>query len=213
VAPPPLPGSTGWFVILYAGARKPLLQTLFALAAELAESFAPSLDHQVAHLRLAWWHEEVERATRGEARHPYTRALQHTALELEGLLSAAQLQLASTTLSEAAQRLPPAPFERGLFVAAAQLLHDSPLPGPLLSAVRRWAEELSAAGEPGLRSGISQRPPWPQSPALAPLAVWVTLARQRGPAPGAMAGTRWQLLKDNLRAWHAVRRAARGRFS
>jgi len=210
-APPPPAGSTAWFVVLYAGSRGVLLQTLFALAGELAASFDPAQDHQVAHLRLAWWQEEVDRAARGEARHPYTRALQHTALELPGLLSAAQLQLARDALPAAsAQRLPAAPFERAVFLGAAQLLHGSPLPGPSLAAVRSWAEHLT----PSLPDGEVQAaaPSWPAAPALAALAVWIALARRRGFSPHATARG-WQLLKDNLRAWRAACRAARGRFA
>jgi hypothetical protein len=217
----PAAGSTAWFVLLYAGARKPQVQALFALADELAASFDPALDHQVAHLRLAWWREEAARAGRGEARHPYTRALQRTALALDGLLTAAELELARPRVNaSAAQQIPPVPFERGLFLACAQVLHGAPLPGPVLAAMRAWAGQLTAgvdatstpAPPQPQASEPSQTPPWPSAPALAPLAVWVTLARRRGPSPGATT-TGWQLFVDNLRAWRSARAAVRGRFA
>jgi hypothetical protein len=209
--PPPAVGSTAWFVLLYGGAQRARMQALFALARELAASFDPGLDHDVAHVRLAWWREEAERTARGEARHPYTRLLQHTALELEGLLSAAQLQLARESLpASAAEPIPPEPFARGVFLAAAQVLHGAPLPGPLRAAVRAWAERMTTGA--GLSRGVTgAHAPWQQAPTLAPLAVWVTLARDRGPSPWAVT-TAWPLFKDNLRAWRAARAATRGRF-
>jgi hypothetical protein len=206
----PAAATTAWFMLLYAGVRRPLLQALFALADELAASFDPKLDHQVAHLRLAWWREEAARAGRGEARHPYTRALQRTAVELEGLLTAAELELARPAASApAAQHIPAAAFERGLFLACAQVLHGAPLPGPMLAAMRAWAERLAADVNAAASAPV---PSWPRAPVLAPLAVWVALARRRGPSPGATA-TGWPLFLDNLRAWRAARAAVRGRFA
>jgi phytoene synthase len=60
------------------------LGALTALEREIGESLRPGLDHQVAHLRLAWWREECARFAQGCANHPLTR-------ELGALFSAAGL--------------------------------------------------------------------------------------------------------------------------
>lgn len=60
-------------VLQFAGAERPLLETLTALDQALVE--IPRLDHAVAHTKLAWWREEIARWIAGTPRHPLTRAL------------------------------------------------------------------------------------------------------------------------------------------
>lgn len=68
--------SARYFALLYAApAERPALESLFGIEREVFDSVRPSLDHHVAHSRLQWWREECERAVRGGAAHPLTRAL------------------------------------------------------------------------------------------------------------------------------------------
>jgi phytoene/squalene synthetase len=68
--------SARYFALLYAAhAERPALEALFGIEREVLDSVRPGLDHHVAHSRLQWWREECERAARGGAAHPLTRAL------------------------------------------------------------------------------------------------------------------------------------------
>jgi len=68
--------SARYFALLYASAtERPALDALFGIEREVFDSLKPGLDHHVAHSRLQWWREECERAARGGAVHPLTRAL------------------------------------------------------------------------------------------------------------------------------------------
>ena len=76
VAVNPESQSVRYFALLYAAPiERPALEALFGIEREVLDSVRPSLDHHVAHSRLQWWREECERATRGGAAHPLTRAL------------------------------------------------------------------------------------------------------------------------------------------
>jgi len=55
--------------------QQPLFTLLCELEAAVSESLRPGLDHQVAHVRLAWWREEFGRLARGEPAHPLTQAV------------------------------------------------------------------------------------------------------------------------------------------
>src|SRR5688572_9851210 len=78
------------------------LHTLFAIEQEIRSGLRPGLEHQVAHVRLEWWHEECERFDAGAAMHPLTRALA-TQLQdsprgdLRGLVDTARWDLAGAT--------------------------------------------------------------------------------------------------------------------
>jgi phytoene/squalene synthetase len=68
--------SARYFALLFAAdAERPALEALFGIEREVLDSVRPGLDHHVAHSRLQWWREECERAARGGAAHPLTRAL------------------------------------------------------------------------------------------------------------------------------------------
>ena len=54
--------------------REPLA-ALAALERAIGDSLRPGLDHQIAHMRLAWWREECTRCAQGRASHPLTREL------------------------------------------------------------------------------------------------------------------------------------------
>lgn len=97
------PGSTRYFAWLYAGHERDLLATLFEIEREVESSLRADLDHQIAHLRLAWWREECGRFAEGRPVHPATRRLRELAaradraIDLTGLLEATDWDLASAT--------------------------------------------------------------------------------------------------------------------
>jgi 15-cis-phytoene synthase len=74
--------------------RRRAAAALHALARELDDAVERSTDHGVAHARLAWWLQELERLFGGTPQHPVSRALEpHLAthdLTLEKFLPALQ---------------------------------------------------------------------------------------------------------------------------
>jgi len=95
------PGSITALALLFAGRQAAALGSLLALRAELQESSLGAQDHVVAHARLGWWQEEVERLICGRPVHPITRALLASAggarvdwTPLRGLIQAARMELA-----------------------------------------------------------------------------------------------------------------------
>lgn len=63
----------GW---LYStDAQKPVLAALLEIESEVASGLRPDIDHHVAHARVQWWGEEVERCAQGRPVHPLTREL------------------------------------------------------------------------------------------------------------------------------------------
>jgi phytoene synthase len=61
---------------LYSGERlQAVLAPLFGIEMEINAALQPGLEHSVAHVRMAWWAEEVQRLRAGHALHPLTRAL------------------------------------------------------------------------------------------------------------------------------------------
>ena len=102
----PAPSAARTLASLYApDPERPLLAALYAIEAEIAASLGPSLDHQVAHLRLEWWRAECARTAEGRPTAPATRALADgfagrdlSALAgLAGLVDAAVWDLAAAT--------------------------------------------------------------------------------------------------------------------
>jgi phytoene/squalene synthetase len=95
------PGSARYFAWLYAGEQQPLAEALFEIEHEIGTSLRPGLEHQVAHLRLAWWRDECDRFSRGTPVHPATRRLlqllppQPGSSELGGLVECASWDLAA----------------------------------------------------------------------------------------------------------------------
>jgi phytoene synthase len=77
-----------------------VIAALFTVEREILASAADTLDHAVAHARLAWWREELDLLTRGRARHPAVKILATAAqaralsgLDLRGLLDHAEVDL------------------------------------------------------------------------------------------------------------------------
>jgi len=214
---PPAAGSHRYFTWLYTpAALRDELATLLALADEIASDPPVSADHSVAHVRLQWWRWEAERFARGEPQHPWLRALlaqypTTAALNLQGLVDAAAVDLATRTLTSQ----PGHALQGALFQLAANALCTQPLSAQLQASIA----ELGAATQK-----LEQDPDDQQAraqlellllnigdtaqPQLAPLLVWLALAARRSHRRGPLLDT----LSDNLVAWRAARRAARGRF-
>jgi 15-cis-phytoene synthase len=73
---PILAGTPRYFAWLYSGQRmQAILKPLFGIELEIHAALQPGLEHNVAHARMTWWHEETERLRGGHAMHPLTRAL------------------------------------------------------------------------------------------------------------------------------------------
>jgi 15-cis-phytoene synthase len=104
------PGSMRYHALLYAPPEKrDLLVALHLLEDELATT-GRSVHHDVAHTRLKWWHDELERLVRGNPAHPATRALSAARLalgaeftKLKGLIDAAAIDLARVTFADDAE--------------------------------------------------------------------------------------------------------------
>ncbi len=101
------PGSMRYYALLYAPPEKrDLLVALHLLEDELTTT-GRSTHHDVAHTRLSWWHDELDRLIQGKPAHPATRAL-HAArpmlgaefAKLKGLIDAAAIDLARVTFAD-----------------------------------------------------------------------------------------------------------------
>jgi len=106
-------GSPQYYALLFADRDlRPALAALYAFEAEVRAAAHPGVEHAAAHLKLAWWGEELERTARGAPLHPITRALAAAAaplnLDLAALaepLIAAQFDLAGHPLTDIEQLL------------------------------------------------------------------------------------------------------------
>jgi hypothetical protein len=213
----PAPGSRRYYTLLYTPeAHREELNTLLAVAEEIAPVPTASADHSVAHVRLEWWRDEAGRFARGEPQHPWLRTLlrEHPSsarLDLLHIVDAAAMDLATRTLSARQAHA----LRRALFEEAAGAL----LAQPLGAALRECIGELGASLErleddpedvearATLRQRLGQISAALQ-PALAPLLVWLALA-----ARSRQHAALFESLSDNFTAWSAARRAARGRFT
>ena len=97
------PGSMRYFSLLYTPPEKrEALTALYVIDAEIRES-AQSANHDVAHTRLQWWRQEVDRLTNGNPQHPATRILRSSSMPAKGfarlheLIVAADMDLARMT--------------------------------------------------------------------------------------------------------------------
>jgi phytoene synthase len=96
------------FVLRFAPeALRPAAEALFALERELAATARDGLDHTVAHARLDWWDEELERLAAATPRHPATRTLAAAATaagrsppDLRPLIEATRIEVARVAFLE-----------------------------------------------------------------------------------------------------------------
>lgn len=73
-------GSPRYFAWLYAEeAQRNVLAAVFLIEAELRDS--ANAPHEVAHVRLQWWQQEVSNLMLNQAQHPATRLLQATSAQ------------------------------------------------------------------------------------------------------------------------------------
>jgi phytoene synthase len=109
-AAPPA-GTPRWYAWLFTPQRaRGIVALLFALESEWRSIVARSTDHGVAHLKLHWWREEIQRLTADNPRHPLTQALA-TAAPIAGdlcdpladFLTSMELQLAEVAIDDEAQ--------------------------------------------------------------------------------------------------------------
>lgn len=71
-----LPGSSLYYSLLYADAQlRAALTAVHAAAEAFRELVDDASDERVAHAKLGWWAEEMQRACAGRARHPVTQTL------------------------------------------------------------------------------------------------------------------------------------------
>lgn len=211
-APAPAAGSIEYFALLYTPRpQRPALATLIALRAELEAGIDRALDHAVAHARLEWWRAEAARFARGEAQHPWLRALArqdeaNRALDLSRLIDAGARELATRQLQGRSSN----ELQAALFHAAAQILGGHALASEAQRSLAQLARRCLAAEAPSASEAELHFEPALQ-PKLAPLLVWYALAarraRRNSPRRSRLAG-----FADNMTAWRAARRAAQGRF-
>src|SRR3954467_5383951 len=97
-------GSMRYFALLYTPPElREAVTALFVIDAEIRES-AQSPNHDVAHTRLQWWRQEIDRLTNNNSQHPAARILQAQAqfdrkrfAKLHELIVAADMDLARMT--------------------------------------------------------------------------------------------------------------------
>jgi len=146
-------GSPRYFSWLFAAPpmRGPLLG-IYALLAEWHHLIDPAVEVAAAHLKLAWWREEIERLGRGAPVHPISRYL--AAIPRAGEVDFTSLE---KTLEAVARQIGGAPLERGAELEAhAAALWAQPLataaclagaPPPAAAAAVHRSEAALAAAE------------------------------------------------------------------
>jgi phytoene synthase len=121
------PGSQRYWSWLFAAPpmRDPLLG-IYALLAEWRGLVDPAIEAAAAHLKLAWWREELERLGRGAPVHPIGRFI--ASLPCAGSVDYTPLE---KTLAAAARHIEGAPLEHGTELEA--------------HAAALWAQPLATA--------------------------------------------------------------------
>ena len=133
------PGTARYWSWLFAAAeaRAPLLG-IYALGAEWQALMDPATEPSVAHLKLGWWREEMQRLIQGSPVHPISRYL--AALPRAAAVDFSPLQGA---IQAAAIQVSGAPLERGADLEPqSQALWGE----PLALASRLAADGLGADG-------------------------------------------------------------------
>lgn len=132
------------------------LNALFEIEQEVCASLKAGLEHAVAHTRLEWWAEELDRLARGTPRHPATRTLKASALErgatppdLSALIEHIRTDLACVAFmsrEELDEHF--GCWGRSIFRAAALIAIDSPRLASQQNDARAAAERLAAIAGP-----------------------------------------------------------------
>jgi hypothetical protein len=220
--------------LAFAGGRmRALLESLYAIDAEIAATVRPGVEHSVAHAKLGWWRGETDRLAAGRPEHPLTHALYRLAGAapryglLHERLAAADFALVGFAPATAAElELLVERSHGALQSLAAEALAGAALP-PLADFGRALGCGLGLveALEPG---GAALIATLPRAPLLERARDSLTDARQRLPAAlrpaqahglvrGALAERRLARLAGRLAApaplsqlldaWRAARRA------
>lgn len=132
---------------------RPAIAALFDIERELAATARDGLDHAVAHARLDWWDEELERLARAAPRHPAARALAAAAAaagrsppDLRPLVEATRIEVARVAFLDRSE-LDAYLGHWAMAVFGTLALLDVADATPLAPAARRYA----AAAGPALR--------------------------------------------------------------
>jgi phytoene synthase len=123
-------GSMRYYAWLYTPeAQRDFLAALFLIETELHETARAA--HEVAHIRLQWWREEIERLIEGRALHPATQVLQHASQQRTRRFDSAQ-RSDTSAVSKSARNAPVTEPSRSA-------LDFQPLHQTLLSAAQELA--------------------------------------------------------------------------
>lgn len=140
------PGSMRHLAAMYAPeAAREYVVAVYLIETEIRES-AISASHDVAHTRLRWWREEIERLNQGRPQHPATRLLaevprQPDWTQLQQLLFAADIELSRMTFDTTDELQ--AYLERSGGIVQ-QLIAEVTQPDPLADSLRAHARRLGA---------------------------------------------------------------------
>ncbi len=120
---------------VFAGEGRATIEALTELDGELRLPMSDSVTHEVAHVRLGWWREELARLAAGSPLHPLTRRLREGGgapvewRRLEALVAAAERALAGLKPRTDAEALADCADSHGsLWAVACQLLAGAALP-------------------------------------------------------------------------------------
>ena len=155
-APPSFGADRDWLLRFAPPPQTAALEALFVVEQEVLASLRPGLEHQVAHLRLEWWQDELSRLATGAARHPSTRALAAAAQArtaspamLAGLVEHARVDLATVAFLSRDE------LDQHLGNWAASVFREATLSHPdiggTVSELRAAAERLAASAGRAVR--------------------------------------------------------------
>jgi phytoene synthase len=140
------PGSMRYFALLYAPPEhRDAITALYIVDAEIRES-AQSVNHDVAHTRLQWWRQEIDRLANASPQHPATRVLHERSVtprrgfaRLHELLVAADADLSRMTYLNMRELRAYSSRSGGTIqeLIAAQLLGDATMDEPTRAAANR----------------------------------------------------------------------------
>lgn len=112
--------------------KRDAIAALFLLESELRDT--ANAPHDVAHIRLQWWREELDRLVKNQAQHPATRTLQ-AILErsidsslLDGFMLSCAQDIAHATYDSDTELQQYTTSYGTLFKLAATLINESPSP-------------------------------------------------------------------------------------
>lgn len=143
------PGSMRYFALLYTPPEKrDAVMALYIIDAEIRAS-AQSANHDVAHTRLQWWRQEIDRLVNNNAQHPATRVLatlpdfdRRAYAQLHELIVAADMDLARMTYLNLRELRSYAARSGG---TVQELIARVLTPAPLDDASRQAANRLGIA--------------------------------------------------------------------